>query len=84
MKQKVFSASEETVIEIIGRKKKTIAQITKEYFGDPTELMDPNNYIAAVVRRVARKCDFHSLPWTLEGAGRGRRGRTVWRAPRGH
>jgi hypothetical protein len=83
MSKEIFSFDELLVIKILGRKKKTITEITEECFIDKKEApMDPNIYIANVVRRISKKCDHYKLPWTIVGEGGGRGGRTVWREKR--
>ncbi len=74
----IFSSHEKRFIEILGRRKMTIAQIAAEFYKSP-EVIDPSNYVATVARRVKKKCEFYSLTWTLAGRGAGRAGRTVWR-----
>jgi len=78
--RKVFSDTENQIIEIIGDKKMTIAQITKKYYSKRSETpFNAKNWIAFVVRQIAGKCKHNKLPWTLEGEGLGRHGRTVWK-----
>lgn len=72
-----FSRHENDIIKIIGRKKKTINEITAEFFKEDT--LEGNNYVAGVVRRVVRKCEHYKLPWSITGEGAGKHGRTVWR-----
>lgn len=80
----IFSEHEKLVIDIIGRRKMTIADITSEFYKQTQddEPFEPNNHIAGVIRRIVKKCEHHKMTWTLEGEGTGRGGRTVWRAPR--
>ncbi len=76
----IFSPSEKQVIKIIGRRKITVAEITEKYFDEITVApLNPNNYIAGLVRRISLKCRYYRLNWTLDGKGVGRGGRTVWR-----
>lgn len=84
MSKDIFSFSELLVIKIMGKKKMTIAEITKEMYIDDEEAapIEPNNYVASVVRKISKKCDYHKLPWTINGEGNGRGGRTVWRERR--
>lgn len=70
------------VLDIIGRKKMTIEQICSDFYFDNTETLDPNNYVASIIRRISRKCAFNKLDWTLTGKGSGRHGKTVWRTKR--
>ncbi len=81
-----FSEAEQQVLKILGRKKMTIQDIAEDFYHDGDshhEIVDPGNYIANVVRRIKRKCEFFKLDWTIDGVGRGRGGRTVWRSKRG-
>jgi hypothetical protein len=77
----MFSAHEEQVLKIIGRKKITVAEITESFKSEQPHL-DTQNYVASVIRRINRKCVHHKLDWTLVGKGTGRGGRTVWRETR--
>ncbi len=77
---KYFSPHEKDILKIIGRKKLTIGQVTSEFFKEET--FEGNNYVAAIIRRIVRKCEHHQLTWTLKGQGAGRSGRTVWREKR--
>lgn len=75
----MFSEAEEKVLEIIGNKKIAIVKITEKFYGDSFEdTFEPNNYVAAIVRRISKKCAFHKLGWTIDGEGWGRHGRKVW------
>ncbi len=77
----MFSPTELKVLRILRRKKMTISDIAYECY-PPKGLLkpiNPNNYVALVVRNITRKCEYHKLPWTLVGEGTGRHGRKVWR-----
>lgn len=79
----MFSPTEKTVIDIIGRRKITLAELTEELARvSQHESFDLNNYVAGVVRRIVKKCDHYKLNWTIEGQGSGRGGRTVWKEKR--
>jgi len=73
----LFSASEQKVIKILGRKKMLIGDLVKIFY--KRKPVDANNKIGTFVRRIKKKCEFHDMPWTLDGEGAGRNGRTVWR-----
>lgn len=78
MEKQVFSEREEKIIKIIGRRKTTITEITKEFYGRKI----PENgavMVASSLRQIAAKAKRKRLDWRLEGEGRGRKGRTVWR-----
>ena len=75
-----FSKAEIRVLQILGDKKMTIAEITEKFYGEAP--FDANNIIASVVRRITAKCNYYNLDWKLKGIGGGRGGRTVWRKQR--
>ena len=83
MKQKsknsFFSSTELKIIKIIGRRKRTIADITFEFYKGGTIPFAAGNSIALTVRRIKNKCKYYDLNWTIDGVGGGRAGRTVWR-----
>lgn len=76
-KRNKFSATEQRVLQILGRKKMTILEITEELKLDN---LDGNNRVATCIRRINRKCEYYKLTWHLEGEGTGRHGRKVWRS----
>jgi len=79
----IFSLSEQIVLKILGQKKMTIAEITDQFYIDPKESpIEPNNYVASVVRKIGKKCDYYKLPWKISGKGSGRHGRMVWKERR--
>lgn len=79
--ENVFSTNEQMVLKILGRRKMTIAEIADDFVSDSTaDLLELQNYVAGVVRRINRKCKTHHIEWVIEGKGGGRHGRTVWRA----
>lgn len=82
MREDFFSPSEHRVLHIIGRRKMKIEEVAERYFGEDYTDTDDQNYIAGVVRRIARKCDRHKAKWTLLGEGAGRSGRKVWKGKR--
>lgn len=73
----LFSESEAKVLEILGRKKMTINELAAEFY--KKKPVDANNKITTFLRRIKKKCEFHKAPWTIDGEGAGRNGRTVWR-----
>lgn len=79
----MFSEAEWEIIRILGRRKMTIAQLTENFYfnGGKPNIVEPNNYIGAAVRRISKKCENNRLSWTIVGK-RGAGGRTVWKAKR--
>jgi len=62
-----FSNREQQIIEIIGRKKMTLEQISSElYKNGAHQTFDSAISTANSVRRIIKKCEFHKLAWTLE------------------
>ena len=81
----LFSPLENAVLKALGKRKMRIEDITTRVyiFGDVNTIpMDPSNNIAQAIRRINKKCEYHKLPWFLNGAGTGRGGREVWRDKR--
>lgn len=74
-----FSRSEQKVLEIIGRRKMTIAEITDKFYDGEERPLNDIIYVASVIRRINRKCTYYGKTWSLTGEGAGRAGRTVWR-----
>lgn len=75
---------ENEILKIVGRKKRTISEITLEFY-EPSKTdhpIDPNNVVTAAIRRINKKCELYELSWGLMGKGGGRHGRTVWRGKR--
>ena len=78
----IFSDYESKVLKVVAKRKKmTVTEIAERIFGDKANI-DHNNRIAGVIRRINRKCENYKLPWFLNGAGRGRGGKTVWKDKR--
>lgn len=77
----MFSSLETEVIKRIGKKRMTITDLSRTFIKTPHDRVDVfelNNSLAGVVRRIARKCEFYKLDWTIKGTGRGRAGKTIW------
>lgn len=81
MKLSLFSPREEQILKVLQERKKSIAQIV-ELINSREKDSCNNNVIANSVRRINQKCEYHNLPWFLNGAGGGRAGRTVWKDKR--
>ncbi len=75
----LFSPMEQKVLEILGKKKMLIIEITQEFYDHKKHPIGANNGIGNAVRKINAKCKFHHLPWFLNGMGSGRAGRTVWK-----
>lgn len=80
MNYELFSPTEQKILKTLGRKQMTISEITEKIYGP--FVYDAGNTVAGAVRRINRKCEYHKLPWFLNGAGRGRGGKTVWKDKR--
>ncbi|MFZ3229009.1 MAG: hypothetical protein WA160_02300 [Pseudobdellovibrio sp.] len=76
----IFSQTELKVIELLGSEKITISSLTKSFFSNSTNPIDPNAVISSAVLRINRKCKFHKLDWIIEGTGSGCNGRTLWKS----
>lgn len=77
-----FNKSEMKVIKMINAHKQiTIKELTQKFYKGRIP-MEANNYVAQVVRRINRKCEYNKLGWTIDGQGAGRQGRTIWVASR--
>lgn len=75
----IFSSSEQKLLNILERKKMTIAQLSQEFYKDQEEPLNAVISIASTIRRINKKCAFYNKTWTIAGKGAGRGGRTVWR-----
>ena len=75
----MFSPLENKILKILGRRKLTVTQITGSIFNRRKKSIDANNGIAHAIRRINSKCDYHRLNWFLNGVGRGRGGKLVWK-----
>lgn len=60
-----FSERETKIINILGRKKLTIEQISNELFKKCVNPLDHTIVISNSVRRIIKKCDHYNLTWTL-------------------
>lgn len=78
IRREKFSKRERDILEILGRRKMTIREITEALFNERLPL-DANNSVAMSIRRINSKCEFYDLPWRLESKGGGRAGKTIWR-----
>lgn len=80
----VFSGREREILKIIGRRKMSMTEIKEKVFENSTdgEPLNANILISVAIRQIIKKCEKSRLPWTLDGEGTGRHGRTVWRAKR--
>ncbi len=74
----MFSNNEEKLLKLLGRRKIKILTLADIYYGNEN-IIDANNRVASMIRRINRRCDMHGLPWKINGYGGGRGGRTVWK-----
>lgn len=79
---KHFSERESKILEVLGRRKMTISEITEQFYENATAPLGANNNIASAVRRINAKCEYYKLPWFLAGDGAGRGGKTIWKENR--
>ncbi len=77
--KEIFSAREQEVLKVLGRKKLLIVEITEMVFGKKKAPIGANNGIGSAIRRINEKCRYHKLPWFLNGMGVGRAGKAVWK-----
>ena len=61
---KEFSERERQIIKIIGRKKMTLEEISRDLFKE-IDRFEGNIVVANSVTRIIKKCTFHTLDWTL-------------------
>ena len=76
-KYKLFSETEKELIKLLSNERVTIHDLSLGLYG--VSEMEGQNKTAGVIRRVARKCAYYKLDWTISGEGVGRTGRTVWK-----
>lgn len=63
----MFSEREQDIIDSIGRKKITVAEIADQVFRHSfNKPFDANISIGNGVRRIIAKCDHYNLEWTLK------------------
>lgn len=76
----VFSSYERQVLDILGSKEMTTAEIAEKFsWGSITRPTYPANSISGYIRQINRKCEYHKFKWFINGMGSGRGGRTVWK-----
>lgn len=74
-----FSATENKMLKILGKKKMSIAEISdKMYEGVPKKPMNAGIIVSGLISRINKKVKFYELNWHLDGLGQGRAGRTIW------
>lgn len=82
MNKDVFSPTEQKVLQVLGRRKMSIEEITENILEGRTMFLADRNNVAGAVRRINEKCEKNRLPWFLNGTGSGRAGRIVWKERR--
>ena len=66
----IFSSMENRIITIIGKKRMTISQITKKYLEKfETKSLKPNQVVASAIKTINIKCEYHDMPWFINGTG---------------
>lgn len=83
MEKDLFSPTEQEVIKKIGKKPITISKLSEKVYFDADRMpLNPRNTVAGIVRRINDKCEYHKLPWFINGSGLGRGGKEVWKDKR--
>lgn len=76
----LFSPMEKQILKIVGKRKITIVEITEKYLEKfESNALQPNNVVSGAINNINKKCKRHKLKWFLNGAGRGRSGKTIWK-----
>lgn len=78
----LFSEHEKLVLEILGRRKMTVQEISDTFYHSREVPLADRNYVAGIIRRIEAKCEKDKLDWTVLSKGSGRGGKTVWRGKR--
>lgn len=76
--RKMFSMTEERILEVLGRKKMTVLEITAALY-DIKRFPESRNTISNMIRRINLKCRLNNLDWYLNANGGGRHGKLVWK-----
>lgn len=80
--KEIFSPMETKILRVLGRRKMMIGEITKKMYDHKKGPIGANNGVGTAIRRINIKCDYHKLPWFLNGSGVGRGGKEVWKDKR--
>lgn len=70
---------EAEILNTLGRERRTIRELSRLYYGDKATALYRANVVSSAIFRINQKCKYHKLDWFVNGAGRGRGGKTVWR-----
>ncbi len=76
--ENIFSPNEQKILKVLGKRKKSIIDITEEIYKEDRPV-SANTVVANAIRRINEKCRYHKLAWFLNGAGLGRGGKVVWK-----
>lgn len=79
MDKTIFSPLQIKVLRVLGRRRLSIEKITQGVYAHKKRPVDSTNGVGQAVRRINRKCKYHKLPWFLNGMGKGRSGKVVWK-----
>ncbi len=63
---KMFSAREDEILKIIGRKRLTLDEIITSLFNNKNRPFETRISVGNSVRRIIKKCSYHKLLWTLD------------------
>jgi hypothetical protein len=80
--QEILDAIEKLTTPANGGAITISALVKKLYWYSNDRPLNPNNTVAGSVRRINKKCQHHKLTWYLNGSGRGRQGKTIWKDKR--
>ena len=61
----MFSERERKILEILGRKRMTITEISEQLFQYGHGPLDEQIASGNSIRRIIMKCEHHKLDWTL-------------------
>lgn len=78
MQPELFSKSELKILELLKDQKMSIRDLAHKFYKNKPKPMQPNNNVCNFVHRINQKCEYHKLPWFINGYGAGRAGRDIW------
>ncbi len=85
MKQEInFSKLEEKILKELRKFKKglLISKLSKRVYRNVIDKpMNPNNSVVSTIKQINKKCVKSKARWGINGAGLGRKGKTVWIDP---
>lgn len=76
--ESIFSPNEKTILTILGRRKMSIVEITRNLYAGKGPV-SASTVVSNAIRRINFKCEYYNLDWYIAGEGMGRVGKTVWK-----